>query len=385
MKSAEACYREGREALVFSFTADKTSERDADIERGIEALDAALHADPTHVAAWQDRGLALAWLERFREAAASFSKALRLSPDDPDLLVARARVWHKMGAYDKALAGYDEVFAVRRADADARYWRAEALESLGRHAEATVAWRAWLSLEDDDSISLARRLDRVIVSRRPERAQESEAQLLVQQGRRDEAVAAFRAVLDPLPKPVGMIHPYNRLMHAYDEAVEAYLGYLYEHWDERLSRLHAAKVLCRRHWYVEALQACEAWVELVPDDRWAWYQKASVLSSMGRCEEAAAGYRRALDLDPKFLASRGQLERLEKRMARRTRVEDAPRWAVFGRDHNQGCNYVEEKFTTEAEAVACVQADAEQRHRFDHDRLWILPPSEAGLTSLDGG
>lgn len=376
MKTAESWYREGFEALHMSFTADRRSDRDDDLTRGVAAFDEVLRLEPAHLPAWRERGLAMAWLERYGEAVDSFSQALRHAPGDVDLLLVRARVWHKMGAYQDALDGYDEVFRVRPSDPDARYWRAEALDSLERFAEALVAWETWLALEDDGEVSYARRLDRVIIPRRRWRVLETRAKLFVQLGQSEEAIAAFREILDGMQKPVTLLHPYERLIRDHDEALDAYLEYLRENWNDRLSRLHATKSLCKRGRYVEALDACHAWIELVPDDHYAWFEKAEICAALARLGDAIEAYRRALELDPTYRVARTRLEIAEKRVVASRQLAEAGRWTVLGRNHLQDRSYVLASFGTEAEANACLAATKPERGGPSGDCFWIVPPAD---------
>ncbi|NNF42879.1 MAG: tetratricopeptide repeat protein [Phycisphaerales bacterium] len=81
--------------------------------RAAAAAEMSLSLDPRQPEAWRVRGLALAALERFDEAAKMLGRAITLSPDPaPDLFLARARALTKAGRTAAAIASLDDATGV---------------------------------------------------------------------------------------------------------------------------------------------------------------------------------------------------------------------------------------------------------------------------------
>ncbi len=89
--------------------------------------------------------------ERERE---QYEQALVL---DSDHLAARLYLAHNrldQGQWDEALAQYDKVLELDETQAEALYDRAQALDYLGRAAEARQAWKRFLDLHPEGAMAL---------------------------------------------------------------------------------------------------------------------------------------------------------------------------------------------------------------------------------------
>lgn len=71
--------------------------RESKYEEAIAWFDKAIEIDPSHAAAWHDRGLCLRELGKDAEALRSFSRATDLSPDDEEFLSSYAGMLRRMG------------------------------------------------------------------------------------------------------------------------------------------------------------------------------------------------------------------------------------------------------------------------------------------------
>ena len=87
--------------------------------------------------------------QRYREALASYDRALASEPDDPDLLYIRANALQAMGQAHEALAGYERALARQPTFPAAWNNRANILLEEGRLEEALAAtiecWRRRLA------------------------------------------------------------------------------------------------------------------------------------------------------------------------------------------------------------------------------------------------
>jgi len=123
----------------------------AELDRRAEALailDALLKGSPNDPDIFQNRASVLADMGRNEEALIEVEKALRAQPEHPMCRVLRGKVLTSLGRGQEALAQFDELDAwLTQAGPDAlrseyavnsRLFRAEALEALGRPAEASA-------------------------------------------------------------------------------------------------------------------------------------------------------------------------------------------------------------------------------------------------------
>jgi tetratricopeptide (TPR) repeat protein len=110
----------------------------------LQLIEAALRINPDASDAWSNRALALAMLNRNREALASFDRSLALRPDDPDTLNARGRVLLSLERPADALAMFDQAAALAPGHFGAQTNRGNALAALGRLDEALGRYDALL-------------------------------------------------------------------------------------------------------------------------------------------------------------------------------------------------------------------------------------------------
>jgi tetratricopeptide (TPR) repeat protein len=76
-----------------------------------------------------DRGRALAWLNRWREAEAEFARAVALAPNDPDVWLARGSVYAELWRWDRAAADLSR--AIDQGRGDPMVWYRRAVTALG--------------------------------------------------------------------------------------------------------------------------------------------------------------------------------------------------------------------------------------------------------------
>jgi tetratricopeptide (TPR) repeat protein len=175
--------------------------------QALEALDHALSVRTNMAEVWEQRGKALARLQRGDEACASFERALALEPlragtinhlglqlttlgrlDEAVALFDRAlavrpvaeiwanrgKVLHDLNRSDEALASFDRALALRPDLAQAWNGRVAPLRALGRREEALESCERALALDPRDGLAWALR-----------------ATLLAESTQRDEALRCF--------------------------------------------------------------------------------------------------------------------------------------------------------------------------------------------------
>lgn len=209
----------------------------------------ALALDPANAAALERLGILLGKAGRHAEALEQFEALLRLKPEESEAWRLSAVAFHELGRLDPAEECYRKALALDGNNANALEGLGALLVGEGRHGEAL------------EQFELLNRL-----------AESPEARLLLAValqtlGRQEEAEAQYRRSL--------MLEPGNVL------ALEG-IGRLF---------LSAAR-------YLEATECLERLIKQQPDDAEGWRLSATALRMIGRNEQAAEQYRKALGLDP---------------------------------------------------------------------------------------
>ena len=125
-----------------------------------KAMRTVIHLAPNHAQAYNFIGYSL--VERhsdLAEAQKLLTKALSLSPDNPEILDSVGWLYHARGDNDRALGYLQRAHAALPDEADISAHLGEVLWSLGRHAEARQVWQHALQKHPDDA-ALQRALNR---------------------------------------------------------------------------------------------------------------------------------------------------------------------------------------------------------------------------------
>jgi tetratricopeptide (TPR) repeat protein len=91
-------------------------------------------------------GNALLVRGRAKEALDSYERALRLKPDQPQLLALKGEALSALGRHEEAIHAFDKVLAALPADGETLNARGIARMALGRVAQANDDWRRQLEL-----------------------------------------------------------------------------------------------------------------------------------------------------------------------------------------------------------------------------------------------
>lgn len=127
---------------------------EADMAAMVQRLGARLQAQPDDLPGWVMLGRSLEVLERWDEAAAAWRQALRLAPDDADVLADAADA--VASAQQGSLEGEPAAMVARALRADGRHPKALALAATaaqrnGRRDEAAALWERLLAQMPPDA------------------------------------------------------------------------------------------------------------------------------------------------------------------------------------------------------------------------------------------
>jgi tetratricopeptide (TPR) repeat protein len=148
------------EAVKFSREGFQAT-KDKDWNKAVDAFRKAAELDgkqaPNLIAALQQRGAAYTNEQKFPEAIADFSEALKMKPNDAGIYERRAYVEMKMNDLDKALADYSE--AIRLNPDEIRYYlyRGYIYEKKGDIKKSIADTEKALKLDKHNAEALSRK------------------------------------------------------------------------------------------------------------------------------------------------------------------------------------------------------------------------------------
>ncbi len=320
-----------------------------DAEAAEEALtycDRAVAMRPNSPQAWEIRGDALYFLERYEGAKTAYQKAIELRPNDPKAWNNLGEALYQLGNFPEALSAYDRALEIdenylkawngkgrtlmRQGDfnaaldaferaitvnpKDAKSWENKGfvLDYLDRGREARQAYSEALAIYDN----------RIETDSEDIEARVGKGQVLGKLGRQEDALAAYEAALEVDPNSFrATIAKSNMLfiLGRYDEAIETMDRAIelrpnsYLTWHNKGSFLNDRPVSeegenAKRADYEAAIEAYERALEINPNFYPAWQDKASALIELERYDDALTTLDTAIELqpaDPKSWGTRG--------------------------------------------------------------------------------
>ncbi|WP_299616411.1 XrtA/PEP-CTERM system TPR-repeat protein PrsT [Pelagibius sp.] len=274
--------------------------------------------------AWQARALLARSLSEtgdFAEAVAVGESALDANPNNPQLTKTVGLALLKSGEVSEALTLLDRLVSKTPTDARAHEYRSLALIQLGRTEEAWTAIEKAARLEPDNAaIKLAQanllfllgRLDesQELVSALKQDAPEDERLLVIEgkialeEGRPEQAAAAFEAALAKDANSLIFLD----LVHARFQAGQGERGlasmadWVAENPQDAVVRHRQAEYLMALGRWEEAAESYEAVLARQPNDARALNNLAWVKIELGDSQSALAAARRAADLVPQSIS-----------------------------------------------------------------------------------
>jgi len=109
-------------------------------EEAIKALDRAIQLNPNDSEIWNNRGIILFLLKRYKEAIRSFEKATSLDPRNAEAWYNRGMVFCSLERYGDAVSSLEKALEIDPQSAIAWHNKEVALKLLGRDAEARFAF-----------------------------------------------------------------------------------------------------------------------------------------------------------------------------------------------------------------------------------------------------
>jgi predicted O-linked N-acetylglucosamine transferase (SPINDLY family) len=223
-----------------------------DPEKAILMFDKAIACDPNNAAAFNNRGLALQALKRWKAALASYERAIALKPEHALAHFNRGNTLKDLARPDEAIDSYRKAIAIEASFADAHY-------NLGVILHERRQWDAALAS-----------YDRAIAAR----------------PRFAEALFNRGNILRELTRWPAALDSYDRAIAAKSDYPEAYLN--------RGDVLHSLK---RRD---QALLSYESALEQRAGYARGYLNRGNILRELKQLDAASASYDRAFEIAPEL-------------------------------------------------------------------------------------
>lgn len=286
---ADRLVGEGLDHLSMSRGADRASEVVQAEEDALACFESALALVPNHPSALANKGLVLLSLDRYDDADAALTEAIGFQQENGSLWHAAARALVKLDRPREAAHAYEKAVRLRPDDVDVRFEMAELFSELGLHDKAIASFDFLVAVPPDPHSVF------------PQVVRFHRARALAQSGREHEATLAFSDAIERVADNLSLYSYSRELMLSLRSSASARAAYGI-HLDKRShasSWLRAGRLYEEAGHPAEALAALEAATRLAPKSTDAWMTLADALTSANRFDDALFAYRAAIEADEK--------------------------------------------------------------------------------------
>ena len=272
-------------------------EDNGQLNEALGAYHKAIELNPKYVSAHNNLASALFTLDKTDEAVAALRTAIELDPNEPVTHLNLGSMLSSQGKFDEAITECRKAIELNPNDAESHANLAEALYGLEQRAEAIKELQKSAELEPD--------VGRFHIL----------ASALSNEGRYDEAIAAYRKIIELKPD---------------DAAAYTDLG----------GHLQAAGQL------EHALEACKKAIELRPGNGDAYNNLGNVYTKLGRLEDARTAYDDAIKQEPQYAGSHCNLAHILLKLGQTAEATAAYRKAIELKPDAAICNSVAWRLAT---------------------------------------
>ncbi len=243
--------------------------------------------------AWYERGDELFQQERFRKAAESYGKVLKVTPTDAVVWFKLAMALENCQQYQEAVDAYTQVIQLNSEDYLAWYRRGKTLEHLHRFEDAIESYDYVIQLQPENYWAWHDQ-GRVFESlKHYEKALEA-------YDRAVQIKADFQLAIDTRRRLLQQMKQVDRLYHLqhYDDAIASCDRLIQDNPDDHLAWLMRGMALENSGHYKDAIKSYNRVLKLQPTDHLAWFKRGALLEKLGMYSEAAKSYYRVTKLQP---------------------------------------------------------------------------------------
>jgi len=253
-------------------------------KEAIECFDKAIEINPENDGAWDNKGLALAHLKRYKEAIECFDKAIEINPENDRAWDNKGLALADLKRYKEAIECYDKAIEINPKDDGAWDIKGLALAHLKRYKEAIECHDKAIEINPKNSD-----------------AWNNKGVALAHLKKYKEAIECFDKAIEINPKDDGAwnnkglalyyLKKYKEAIECSDKAIE-----INPENDRAWDNKGLAIADLKR--YKEAIECYDKAIEINPKDSDAWNNKGLALAHLKRYKEAIEYYDKAIEINP---------------------------------------------------------------------------------------
>ena len=295
-------------------------------EEALADLDSALKINPDDHEILKNRGFVLGRLERFEDAQADFERVQQLNADDSDFYLRRGALYEQMKRYNAAAADYGQALKLEPENT-------KAVVSLGALHLLLGHWsEAFFCFEQAEIMGDPQGAERIALLK------EQLSSMCLEYFNKAGTLAALQEAVEEFPymteppciesiqqsindeaDPRKRADREQRLQQLFEISVLVEINQELEQDPQNAAKhLQRASILVSMARYEEALPDFNQAIALDPGYVNAYYNRGYLFEILRRYDEALADYSRAIELDPQdalVYAGRGSVKRKLRRYA----------------------------------------------------------------------
>ncbi len=223
-------------------------------------------------------------LGRYKEALASFDKAINISPESSLIWFLKGNELFYLGKFQQAIFSYDKAIEFKPSSHESWYNRGIALDNLVREEEAIASYDKAIEFKPDKH-----------------EAWNNRGYTLSNLGRFEEAITSYDKAIEFKPNDhvvwynrgntLSVLGNFKAAITSYDKAIE-FKPDFYQAWNNRGLRLS------NLNRFEEAIASYDQAIESKSNLHEVWYNRGNTLCNLGRKKEALASYNKAIEFNP---------------------------------------------------------------------------------------
>ncbi|MEB3210760.1 MAG: tetratricopeptide repeat protein [Leptolyngbyaceae bacterium] len=243
--------------------------------------------------AWYERADELFQQQRFRKAAESYGKVLKVIPEDYMVWFKLAMALENCHQLSEAVDAYTHVTQIKEDDYLAWYRRGKNLEQLRQFEEAIASYDRVIELQPENYWVLHDKGKSL-------EALKQFPEALAAYDRAVQIKSDFQLAIDSRRQLLQEMKQVDRLYHLehYDEAIASCDRLLQQTPDDPTAWLMRGMALENSNHYKEAVKSYNRVLKIQPNDHLAWFKRGALLEKLGMYLEAAKSYSQVAKLQP---------------------------------------------------------------------------------------
>ena len=231
-----------------------------------------------------NQGNTLIQLQRYKEALATYEKAIDIKPDYPQAVYGKGKALFQLKKYQESLIAYDQAIQIQPNYLEAWTNRGFVLVKLKHYSEAIATVDKALQLKNDDP-----------------KLWQLKGDIFIKMSQYNDAIKAYEQGINfQADNPESWYKKGLALQNLkqYEEAITAYKKTVQLKSDHELAWYNLGNCLVNLNRYEFALQAYDQAVQHNPNNSAAWLSRSNILMTLRRYPEAIDSFSQVIKINP---------------------------------------------------------------------------------------